>query len=416
MFTERTDPIAAMAATSAIRRCYAARLRFPAASATPAATNAIPSSATGVVLPPVLGSPASGLTIEDGVVVGVVEPSEPTVVEVLVAPSALNVVDVVESPTVVVVVGATVVVVVGATVVVVVGATVVVVVGATVVVVVGATVVVVVGATVVVVVGATVVVVVGATVVVVVGATVVVVVGATVVVVVGATVVVVVGATVVVVVGATVVVVVGATVVVVVGATVVVVVGATVVVVVGATASGNWIERNDWSPVTFVLLVETRIWQLRKSGNWFTGESAGSLGDRQLNSDCGLSPLKGVNAWFGSVDRNVAVPVPSARTGDCDEPRSQCVVGDQPGAVWATPSHCSSDTSAFGANPVATTVKGNGFPDESPGTTNGLPEGVVIDAKAMPASATRQTAAPPATTIKRRLLARIRKGSFPIDS
>jgi hypothetical protein len=245
---------------------------------------------------------------------------------------------------------------------------------------------------------------------------VVVVVGATVVVVVGGTVVVVVGATVVVVVGGTVVVVVGATVVVVVGGTVVVVVvGATVVVVVvvATTASGSWMERNDWSPVTLVLLVETRIWQLRKSCNWFTGDSAGSFGERQLNSDCGLSPLKGVNAWFGSVERNVAVPVPSASTGDCDEPRSQWVVGDQPGAVWTTPSHCSSDTSALGAKPVATTVNGNGFPEASPGTTKGLPVGVVIDANAIPARATRQTAAPPATTIKRRLLARIRRVPSP---
>ncbi len=259
------------------------RLRLVIASAVPAATSTNPPKATGPVDPPVLGSEACGLTIIDGFeVVGVVDVArDPTVVDV-VDPLLLVVVvvdprspivvevevEVVDPPMLVVVTGATVVVVgatvvvVGATVVVVVGATVVVV-GATVVVVVGATVVVVVGATVVVVVGATVVVVVGATVVVVVGATVVVVVGATVVVVVGATVVVVVGATVVVVVGATVVVVVGATVVVVVGATVVVVVGATVVVVVPATLSGNWIDRNDWSAVIAVLFVDTRIWQLR---------------------------------------------------------------------------------------------------------------------------------------------------------
>jgi len=48
--------------------------------------------------------------------------------------------------------------------------------------------------------------------------------------------------------------------------------------------------------VIVVLLVDTRIWQLRKSVNPFDGESGGSLGDKQLNSDCGLSPLNGVNA------------------------------------------------------------------------------------------------------------------------
>ena len=64
---------------------------------------------------------------------------------------------------------------------------------------------------------------------------------------------------------------------------------------------------------------------MRKSLNPFDGDNAGSFGDKQLNNDCGLSPLNGVNAWFASVAKNVAVPVPSAKTGDCEEPRSQSV-------------------------------------------------------------------------------------------
>jgi len=156
-----------------------------------------------------------------------------------------------------------------------------------------------------------------------------------------------------------------------------------------------------------VLLVETRIWQFRKSVNPFDPESGGSFGDKQLNRPCGLSPLNGVNALFGSVDKNVAVPVPSARAGAGDEPKSQLLVGDQPAIVWSTPSHCSTDTNEPGAKPVAITVNATGFPDASPGTTNGDPDGCVIDANATPTRPTRPTTAPTATTATRRLRTRI---------
>jgi hypothetical protein len=180
--------------------------------------------------------------------------------------------------------------------------------------------------TVVVVVGA-VVVVIGAVVVVV--AAVVVVVGA-VVVVVGAVVVVVAAVVVVV---AAVVVVVGAVVVVV--AAVVVVVGA-VVVVVAPVASGSVISKNAWSAVTNELFDDTRMRQLRKSGNPLPGD--GSFGERQLNSDCGLSPLNGViSCW----PVNVAVPSIATIVGAGEEPRSQSMVTFQFGEAGSTPSHCS---------------------------------------------------------------------------
>ena len=299
----------------------------------------MPANAAGTDDAPVLGRFGCGLTIVEGTVVDVVASGATVVDVVVVDPSSPIVVDVVLTGEVVVVAGAVVVVSDG-TVVVVAGAVVVVVVVAGSVVVVAGTVVVVVAGTVVVVVAGAVVVVTGSVVVVagavvVVTGSVVVVAGSVVVVVVvaGSVVVVVVVAgsvVVVVVVAGTVVVVVvvaGSVVVVVVGS-VVVVAGAVVVVTVGV--SGNWIERKDWSPVMTVLLVETRIWQLRKSVRPLMGESAGSFGERQLNNDCGLSPLKGVKAWLMSSERNVAVPALSAITGACELPKSQFVVGDHP--------------------------------------------------------------------------------------
>ena len=96
-----------------------------------------------------------------------------------------------------------------------------------------------------------------------------------------------------------------------------------------------------------------------------------------MNNDCGLSPLNGWNAWFGSVAENVTVPSGCTIAAAGDEPKSQSTVGDHPGVPGETPSHCS--TSAFPTgNPDPTTVNGSGFPEASPGTTNGLPVGVVI--------------------------------------
>ena len=180
---------------------------------------------------------------------------------------------------------------------------------------------------------------------------------------------------VVVVVGGTVVVVVvvGATVVVVVGAPVVVVVGATVVVSSSAQPSSlssaqpsslssaqpsslscrNGLGQLD--PQEGLVRCDCGVvrrgtdFAVRVIDETVEGASAGPLGERQLNSDCGLSPLNGVNAKFAFVERKVAVPVSSESTGEGELPRSQCSVGLQPDAVGATPSHCSTYTSEFGA-------------------------------------------------------------------
>jgi hypothetical protein len=66
------------------------------------------------------------------------------------------------------------------------------------------------------------------------------------------------------------------------------------VVVVPLPNSGSVSATNDWSAVSRLLFVETRMRQLRKSAKPFTGD--GCVGERQLNNDCGLSPLNGVNA------------------------------------------------------------------------------------------------------------------------
>jgi hypothetical protein len=84
-------------------------------------------------------------------------------------------------------------------------------------------------------------------------------------------------------------------------------------------------------------------------------------------------------------------------------------VGDQPAAVCATPSHCSTDTNEPAVNPVATTVNATGFPAPSPGTTNGEPVGCVIDANATPAKPTNTITAPTATTATRRLRTPIKR-------
>lgn len=88
-----------------------------------------------------------------------------------------------------------------------------------------------------------------------------------------------------------------------------------------------------------MLFVETRMRQLRKSAKPFAGD--GCVGERQLNNDCSLSPLNGVNAWFTSVAKNVAFPVASTIAGAGELPRSQSTVGDQSFVVGSTPSHCS---------------------------------------------------------------------------
>ena len=153
------------------------------------------------------------------------------------------------------------------------------------------------------------------------------------------------------------------------------------------------------------MFVDTRIRQLRKSVKPLTGPSGGSFGERQLNADCGLSPLNGVNRWFVSESRIVTVPFASASCGVGEEPRSQLMSTLQFGLVGSTPSHCSTDTSAFGAYPVAMIENGCGFPLASPGTTNGEVLGVVIavTANAAPAVARTATVTMPRKTARRDL-------------
>ena len=105
-------------------------------------------------------------------------------------------------------------------------------------------------------------------------------------------------------------------------------------------------------------------------GVWF--------GERQLNNDCGLSPLKTNSTRFGSFAANVATPPASANAGACPDAASQWSVGEYPAVVDGTPSHCSMNTGRPGVNPLAVTVNSCGFPAPSPGTTNGFVVGVVI--------------------------------------
>ena len=120
-----------------------------------------------------------------------------------------------------------------------------------------------------------------------------------------------------------------------------------------------------------------------------------------MKRDCGLSFLNGWNEWFASLASNVAVPFPATRTGAGELPKSQSTMGDHPGVVGSTPSHCSALTSDPGVYPLPTIVNGNGFPAASPATTNGLPGGcVIVPAHATPAISTTATAT---TAIKRRL-------------
>jgi hypothetical protein len=53
------------------------------------------------------------------------------------------------------------------------------------------------------------------------------------------------------------------------------------------------------------------------------GFSAGSFGDRQLNSDCGLSPLKTFSLCEESLAENVATPDASAFAGLLPDATSQ---------------------------------------------------------------------------------------------
>jgi len=168
------------------------------------------------------------------------------------------------------------------------------------------------------------------------------------------------------------------------------------------TASCSEMLRNAWSPVAVVLFDDTRIWQFRKSVRPFSGPSGAALGDRQLNNDDGLSPSNGTNAWLRSVAENVASPFASASAGEVVWPGSQSKLTSQPGAVAAFPSHCSTNTCWPATKPVATIVNAMGLPEPSAGTTNGLPVGVEIAAKATPAPTSTNAAASAATAPSRR--------------
>jgi hypothetical protein len=132
------------------------------------------------------------------------------------------------------------------------------------------------------------------------------------------------------------------------------------------------------------------------------GVIGGSFGDKQLKIDCGLSPLNGWNAWLGSVAENVAVPFDCTIAAAGDDPKSQSTVGDHPAELGATPLHCSTNTCVPAVNPDPTMVNGSGFPEASPGTTNGLPVGVeIVPAYATPAAESATALATNATTIRR---------------
>lgn len=167
----------------------------------------------------------------------------------------------------------------------------------------------------------------------------------------------------------------------------------------GRNASGA----NTWSTVTAALLVETRIVHDVEVGSWLCGPACPT--GSQLNIDCGLSPTNGVNAWFASEDGKAARPVRSAIAGEGALPRSQCAVGDHDGVDGDVPSHCSTYTSAPGANPVATTVTAEVYaPPVTETATTGVAgwttvapdalRGVASTTAAMHADATRSAAVP----------------------
>jgi hypothetical protein len=127
----------------------------------------------------------------------------------------------------------------------------------------------------------------------------------------------------------------------------------------------------------------TRTWQFVKSGPPLV--DGGSPGAKQLNfaalpaGDAGSGPLNGKKPKFGSFAGNVAMPSAPTSTEAGDVAVSQWSIGFQPGAEGATPSHCSMFVVPTPCgNPDATTVNDNGLPAASPGTRNGLEEGVVI--------------------------------------
>jgi hypothetical protein len=141
---------------------------------------------------------------------------------------------------------------------------------------------------------------------------------------------------------------------------------------------------------------------------------AGSCGDKQLKMLCGLSPLNTGNPKFGSLAGNVTVPSGWTILGVGDVARSQSISGVQVGSVIGTPSHSSTCIGRpLGLKPEPTIVNCNGFPAASPGTTNGLPVGVVIvPANATPATTTKPATAPTTTATNRRLRPNITKRSL----
>ena len=66
--------------------------------------------------------------------------------------------------------------------------------------------------------------------------------------------------------------------------------------------------------------------------------------------------MNGEKPKFGSPAGNDTEPESSAVAADGDVPRSQSLPGAQPAVVDATPSHCSTNTCAPTAKPVADTV------------------------------------------------------------
>jgi hypothetical protein len=94
-------------------------------------------------------------------------------------------------------------------------------------------------------------------------------------------------------------------------------------VVVVPGASGRTTVKYAWFAVGPGVLAETRTWQSRQSGKPLIDVISESLGDRQLNNDCGLSPLNTLSRRLRSFASNVATPCAFAIAGAFPEARSQ---------------------------------------------------------------------------------------------
>jgi hypothetical protein len=92
----------------------------------------------------------------------------------------------------------------------------------------------------------------------------------------------------------------------------------------GVAPSGSTSVKNCWLEVSPGVSADTRTWQLRQSDKPLTPCIGAWFGDRQLNRDCGLSPLNTFNRSDESDAGNVAIPAADAWVGLFPEAMSQC--------------------------------------------------------------------------------------------